>query len=194
MQKSLFPLLCLAFSACANYHNTATKTDENGKHTFACAAENVSVQYYGDYVLHDFTKSKTLFWNANFVKTLPIKNAKSKFLYAAHTTIAPFIQSVGFLYKNASLTQITAAATTNLKRQNARNINVSTIAINGDSYTKITYNLPNASLKISENYADYYTKTENNVLRIAFIHLDDIAEKVVLDESQNILANVRKKP
>ena len=193
MKESLL-FFCLAFSACANYHNTATKINENGRHNFVCTSENIAITYYGDYVLHDFTKTKTLFWNANFVKTLPIKNIKSKFLYATHTTIAPFIQSVGFLYKNASLTQITAAATISLKQQNTRNISVSTIVINGNSYTQITYNLPNASLKISENYADYYTKTENNVLRIAFIHLDDIAEKVVLDESQNILANVRKKP
>lgn len=141
----------------------------NGLRLVCNKEKNIHIYYGWDYWFHDLKKKNTLNWNDDFVTSIGWDNHQKELLFSGHTIIEPYCSSIGLLYRKAEITELVKGLGERMRKElKAENVFITEEIVGQYSYTILTYDLRNEQFKVHAKYREYFSKEENDVLRIVF--------------------------
>lgn len=177
MRKNIFYILTVfIFTSCSSTIKlTEVPIDKNyGVQTITIEEGEAKgkLTYNGDYWFHDFNENLYPTVSANYLKYISkeTKREKAKMLWAAHTTVFPYISSTTLVYDEAKkIDEFEDKVRKTLrKKQNATAIETDQFSTKGGIFTRLSYLIYDEQTKIQTQHIEYLGVIKNRTFRIVF--------------------------
>ena len=190
MQKIYLLSILALLSACVAHWNkpsASVSTSEAG-HKVANDKYRFSIQYYADYWFHGLSKKKTLNRDEQFVNLPSVK--KAHLAYYAHTITEPYCSTLGLIYPDKPVKQIVPVIINELKSRHALNLLSNEQLVGLNNFTKISYELTHADLRITVKYLEYICPVESHTFRIIF-WTTEAGDNWLQEEAQAVVSSLQ---
>ncbi len=190
-------VLLLFFSACAvRSGNGAIATDEDsGRPYYTDAQKPLRIDLFGDYFFHPVKKFVQPFIVKEYFpylrRSLP-GYSKPQLLYSAHTTVAPYYETIALAYRGGSFdTTLLYSLKARLQQQfRAEAFSISTSFRTGKPFSLLAYTVVDPYTRIPTCYREYFVDREEALLRIIFI-TTDCTEGIIAEEAERIVRGIQ---
>lgn len=193
MKTSVFlPILFILTSCASSVSLQPNLVSNEGKQALHISNNNLkgSIDYYGDYLFHDFEKALFPSGSEAFFEDLKMlhKKKKATIVAAAHTTALPYFSTLFLVYNTSQEADVFEK---NLKTHLINNLQASNyesepIDTKAGRLQKAVYLIYNPKLKTQTTHIEYFGNVKNTMIRCVFwtadsnvLSLNKEADKII---------------
>jgi hypothetical protein len=179
MPRLIFCLLCsgLLFISCEHYRTIGnTVRAEGPRPLYENKKLGLTVNLYGDYLVHSFNHRQMLNWNKEFAGRLGKGCSRPRLLLAAHTTVEPFCSTVFLVYSHADSSTFVAIRRQLETKPAATNLEVNDELVGIERCRVMRYEFRDPKLKTEAHYIELLCLNGSKLLRACFWSMDTNTE------------------
>jgi hypothetical protein len=187
-----FSVLIGFFTACSPFKKAEISiqktTDDQG--LIEVNHERMSVQLFGDYLIHPLKQQVTMNWDEAFLKAMKQDgNKKPELLFASHTFLQPHCTLVVSFYSDT--TKVTKKTKDHFEQAGIR-VEKAEKEIGKNDYIIQSFDLMDQAIQIELFHIDYFLETDYGTYRFSFWS-SDRDRKWLFRESTAVLEKLKLK-